>query len=59
MSPEEHPRQILERELTERPLSARIRELWGAMPDEVRVKLPSDGSSQVDHYVYGVPKREP
>jgi len=29
------------------------------MPDEVRSKLPRDGASEIDHYVYGLPKREP
>ncbi len=41
-----------------RPLAARIREIWADMPDEVRAKLPADGASQHDHYIYGVPKRE-
>jgi len=41
------------------PLAARIREIWADMPDEVRAKLPEDGASQHDHYIYGVPKREP
>jgi plasmid stability protein len=39
------------------PLSARIREIWADMPDEVRAKLPADGAAQHDHYIYGVPKR--
>jgi hypothetical protein len=39
------------------PLSARIREIWADMPDDVRAKLPSDGADQHDHYIYGVPKR--
>jgi hypothetical protein len=26
------------------------------MPDDVREKLPRDGASQVDRYVYGLPK---
>ena len=26
-------------------------------PDEL-AKLPKDGASQVDHYVYGLPKRD-
>jgi uncharacterized protein (DUF2267 family) len=41
-----------------RPLSARIREIWADMPDEVSAKLPADGASQHDHYMYGVPKRD-
>ncbi len=40
------------------PLSARIRRIWSDMPDSVRAKLPADGASQHDHYIYGVPKSE-
>ncbi|HEY3826854.1 MAG TPA: hypothetical protein VGL82_19980 [Bryobacteraceae bacterium] len=40
-----------------KPLAARLREIWLDMPAEVRAKLPSDGASQHDHYIYGVPKR--
>jgi hypothetical protein len=40
-----------------KPLAARIREIWADMPPEVRAKLPTDGASQHDHYIYGVPKR--
>jgi len=40
------------------PLAARIRDIWADIPDEVRAKLPLDGASQHDHYIYGVPKRE-
>jgi plasmid stability protein len=43
---------------TKQPLATRIREIWADMPDEVRAKLPADGASQHDHYIYGVPKRE-
>ena len=41
----------------DRPVSEMIREIWADMPDEVRAKLLTDGASQVDHYIYGVPKR--
>jgi plasmid stability protein len=41
------------------PLAERIRGIWSDMPDSVRAKLPTDGASQHDHYIYGVPKREP
>ena len=40
-----------------KPLAARIRDLWADIPPEVRAKLPEDGASQHDHYIYGVPKR--
>ena len=32
-------------------------ELFGAIPDEELERLPPDGAAQVDHYVYGLPKR--
>jgi hypothetical protein len=35
-----------------------MREIQGGMPDDVRAKLPGDGASQIDHYVYGLLKRE-
>jgi hypothetical protein len=59
ISAEEYARQVLDRDLGgERPMSAIFREIWDGMPDEVRAKLPRDGARQIDHYVYGVPKRE-
>jgi hypothetical protein len=42
---------------TRKPLAVRIREIWADMPPEVRAKLPADGASQHDHYIYGVPRR--
>jgi hypothetical protein len=44
-------------EPAKKPISARIRQIWADMPPEVRAKLPADGASQHDHYIYGVPKR--
>ncbi len=60
VSAEEYARQVLDRDLVQkcpRPISERIREIWSDVPDDVRAKLPADGASEVDHYVYGVPKR--
>jgi hypothetical protein len=60
ISAQQYAQEILRREfehLSKRPLSERIRELWSDMPSDVRVKLPSDGASQADHYLYGFPKR--
>ena len=61
LSAEQCARQLLKQALSppdaEKPLSARIREIWAGMPDEVRAKLPADGAGQHDHYIYGVPKR--
>jgi len=57
----QYVRQLLHEALSSpegrRPLAARIREIWAGMPEEVRAKLPADGSDQHDHYIYGVPKR--
>ena len=35
-----------------------IRSIVGDAPPEELAKLPADGSSQVDHYVYRLPKRK-
>jgi hypothetical protein len=45
-------------QVDERPISEVIREIWSDMPADVRDKLPHDGASQIDHYVYGLPKRD-
>ncbi len=62
VSTERYAQQLLKQALSlstaRPPLTARIRELWKDMPEEVRTKLPSDGASQHDHHIYGVPKRE-
>jgi hypothetical protein len=61
VSAQQYAQQILRRDLEQKavklPLSARIRELWSDIPADVRAKLPADGASQIDHYVYGHPKR--
>jgi hypothetical protein len=61
LSAEQYARQVLEKALVSagarKPLSERIREIWADIPDEVRPGLPTDGASQHDHYIYGVPKR--
>ncbi|HEV2961603.1 MAG TPA: hypothetical protein VG649_07250, partial [Candidatus Angelobacter sp.] len=60
VSAQEYAQEILKRDLehpVKRPISLKIRELWSDMPTEVRAKLPADGAGQVDHYVYGLPKR--
>jgi hypothetical protein len=60
VSAEEYAQQVLDRDLGDgqQPVSGMFREIWSGMPDEVRAKLPRDRASQIDHYVYGVPKRE-
>jgi len=60
VSAEQYAQQVMDRALGEgspQPLSAMFREIWSGMPDDVRAKLPRDGATQIDHYVYGVPKR--
>jgi hypothetical protein len=61
VSAEQYARLVLEHDLksgaVRRPVSQSIREIWSNIPADVRAKLPRDGASQVDHYVYGLPKR--
>ncbi len=60
VSAEHYAQQVLSRDLDEdgdQPVSAMFREVWGDMPDEVRAQRPTDGAQQIDHYVYGTPKR--
>ena len=62
VSAEQYARLLLEQDLkagpVQRPVSQSIREIWSDMPADVRAKLPRDGASQVDHYIYGLPKRD-
>ena len=43
----------------DRSISEVIGEIWADMPHDVKAKLPRDGASEHDHYIYGWPKREP
>lgn len=38
-------------------LAEKLIALANALPEEVVARLPSDGASQHDHYIYGTPKR--
>jgi hypothetical protein len=66
VSAQQYAQQILLRDLEQQsarrprsaPLSSKIGVLWSHMPADVRAKLPTDGASQIDHYVYGHPKRD-
>ncbi|HWF07337.1 MAG TPA: hypothetical protein VG297_02680 [Bryobacteraceae bacterium] len=59
VSAEQYARQVLEHDLVpSQPISGMMREIWADMPEAVRAKLPRDGASQVDHYIYGLPKRD-
>lgn len=40
-----------------RPIWERIRELGAQIPEEELAKMPTDGSEQHDHYLYGSPKK--
>lgn len=40
-----------------KPIWEEIEELAAGIPDEEFLKLPVDGAEQLDHYVYGLPKR--
>ena len=37
----------------------KIEEIMGDVPDEVLASIPTDGSINVDHYLYGARKKEP
>jgi hypothetical protein len=42
-----------------RPVWERIAELAAILPAEAIAGIPTDGASQLDHYLYGAPKRTP
>ncbi|MBV9265054.1 MAG: hypothetical protein JO061_02680 [Acidobacteriaceae bacterium] len=62
LSAEQYARQVLERDLeagAERPpIWEIIAENMRQVPPEDLATLPRDGASQIDHYVYGHPKRD-
>jgi hypothetical protein len=68
VSAEQYAETVLNRDLEEpagsaaaapqRHISEVIREIWSDLPEDARALLPADGASQIDHYVYGVPKRD-
>jgi len=41
-----------------RPIWEVISDITKNVPDEVFDRLPRDAASQVDHYIYGLPKRD-
>ena len=43
---------------TERPIWETITDMVKDIPDAVFDRLPKDGARQVDHYIYGLPKRD-
>ncbi len=70
LSAEIYARRLLERDLgvresaeagDPRPLQAAadiVLRHMGKVPDEMMNRMPKDGASQHDHYIYGTPKRE-
>jgi hypothetical protein len=59
--------QVVERDLgsaeiqakpTKAPIWETITERMKNVPDEVFERFPEDGASQIDHYLYGLPKRD-
>jgi Arc/MetJ-type ribon-helix-helix transcriptional regulator len=42
-----------------KPIWEEILELTADVPDEEFDKLPVDGAEQHDHYIYGIPRRQP
>lgn len=63
---EEYARQVLEQDLEAggnvdlacKPIWEVIAESMKQVPQEDLDALPRDGASQIDHYVYGLPKRD-
>jgi hypothetical protein len=61
---EQFVQQIVDRELEHpagsatRRVSQRISEIMADVPPEAYAELPEDGARQVDHYIYGLPKRD-
>lgn len=41
------------------PIWDKIQAIMRDVPDEVLASIPTDGSVNVDHYLYGTPKKQP
>lgn len=48
---------LLKLKRPDRPVWQLVEELLESIPKEVLDQLPTDGSEQHDHYIYGTPKR--
>ena len=46
-----------EEEAQHKPISEVIQDITKEVPDEVWETLPKDGAAEIDHYLYGSPKR--
>ncbi|MEK6285554.1 MAG: hypothetical protein AABO57_07425 [Acidobacteriota bacterium] len=49
--------ELLKRKRPDRPVWQMVEELLKRIPQDVLDQLPTDGSEQHDHYIYGTPKR--
>ena len=67
VSASDYASQVLERDLrsadieawrNKAPIWEVITDRMRNVPDEVFERLPEDGASQIDHYIYGLPKRD-
>jgi plasmid stability protein len=63
VSVEDYARQVLAQDLgtgarRRQPIWEVIAENMKGVPPEDLAALPRDGASQIDHYVYGLPKRD-
>jgi len=54
---QEHEKVTVTVELARRSLAEQIAARGRALPQETLDRLPADGASQHDHYIYGTPKR--
>jgi hypothetical protein len=64
VSAEQYAQQLLEHALEaaeprRRHISEVIRENMRKVPPEILAAMPKDGASEHDHYIYGLPKRNP
>ncbi|MGH9622502.1 MAG: hypothetical protein ACRD45_22695 [Bryobacteraceae bacterium] len=64
ISAEQYASQVLEQDLQSsksatRHISEIILQRMRKVPPEIMASMPVDGASQHDHYIYGLPKREP
>ncbi len=69
VSPEQYVQGMLDHDLEaveataatppRRHISDVIREIWSDVPAESWDTMPTDGASEHDHYIYGLPKRNP
>jgi hypothetical protein len=63
VSTEEYACQVLVHDIEAEPRPCRhisdiIRENMSRVPAEIMAKMPADGASQHDHYIYGLPKKK-